>query len=69
MLLRLLDDIRFRHYHRRHAKDRARLATLSDDPYLTLMGFRSWCDGRRKLCRLCGGRCCDCHHIEEEAGR
>lgn len=73
MIRQLLDDWRYRKHHRKHARDDGpRLVRLVDDPYapwsdrlcLPFIGYRTWCDGRRRECPCRERRCCDCAHTE-----
>jgi hypothetical protein len=47
------------------ADDMFRLVLLSDDPWFTYIGRRSWCDAKAKPC-FCGNRCCTCTHTERQ---
>lgn len=61
-----LHDLRYRRRHRRFADNRSRLISLTDDWPLYFNGYAAWCDGRRRKCTDCGGRCCACHHHAKE---
>lgn len=64
----LLADLRYRRQHRRMADDAPRLVVLTDLPYRDYCGYMTWCDGRRRRCDICGGRCCACHHRQTPPG-
>lgn len=69
---RLLDRLRgwLRRGHRDVTPDgMPRMLLLTDDPWPTYIGTRSWCDGRARPCRVCGGRCCACRHTEQRLDR
>lgn len=45
---------------------RARLATLTDYPWLDFCGGREWCDAELRPCSVCRGQCCACRHTERQ---